>query len=312
MKIAVYGAGAVGAYFGGRLAEAGCDVTFIARGAQLDALRLGGLVVESLAGDFHLHQVEATDRPEEVGPVDAIIVAVKAWQIEEVGVAMRPMLGPETMVVPLQNGVDAPDAIARSVGESHALGGLCGIVAELTEPGHVRHTGAEPRIAFGELDNRVSARASRLNEVFNGAVGVTADIPADIHVALWRKFMLICPWSGLGAITRSPPGTFRSEPYTRELLKCAIDEVATVGRAKGVNLPEDAPAHVLQYFDTVPASATASMQRDIMAGRPSELEVQNGAVVRLGRASGVDTPVNAFIYHALLPMERRARGEIDW
>lgn len=311
LKIAVFGAGAVGAYFGGRLAEAGVDVHFIARGATLDAIRAHGLRITSIAGDFSV-KVPVTENPAEIGPVDAVIVGVKAWQLEEVARAMQPMLKPGTAVIPLQNGVEAPGVLSEVLGAQHVLGGLCQIAAQIEAPGWIRHLGADPTIRFGELDNTRSSRVEALKAAFDDAKGVQAEIPDDISVALWRKFMLICPWSGLGAVTRAPAGAFRTEPRTRALLTAMLDEIAAVGRASGVALPDDAAAVTLGYFDSAPPGVTASMQRDIMDGLPSELDVQSGAVARLGKALGVPTPVNAFVYAALLPMERRARKETDW
>ena len=312
MKFAVYGAGAVGGYFGGRLAESGQDVTFIARGAQLEALSTRGLSIESPEGDAHLDEIEVRDNPGNVGPVDVVFVAVKAWQLGEVAERMRPLIGPDTAVVPLQNGVEAPEVLASVLGRRHVMGGLCRIVSALVSPGQVRHGGSDPTITFGELDNAPSARSDALLRALNEARGMSGVRAEDIQVAMWQKFMLICPWSGLGAITRAPAGIFRSVPQTRQMLVGILEEVAAVGRASGVALAADAVQTMLEVFDSVPAGATASMQRDIMDGFPSELHVQNGAVVRLGRDLGIETPVNEFIFNALLPMERKARGELDW
>ncbi len=306
MRIAVFGTGAVGAYFGGRLAAAGEDVTFIARGATLEALRAGGLRVESVKGDFVVHPARATDNPAEVGAVDVVLVAVKAWQVSEVAPAMRPLLGPRSVVIPLENGVEAPAQLAAVLGEEHVAGGLCHLVAFQVGPGHVKHAGLEPHIAFGELNLQGSARLEHLKRAFDRA-GVDAEVAPDIHVAMWEKFLFIASLSGLGAVTRSPAGVARSLPATRRLLEQALAEIAAVAKASGVPLPADAPARTLAFIDALPAEATASMQRDIMAGRPSELEAQNGAVVRLGAQAGVPTPVNGFIYAVLLPQELEAR-----
>ena len=185
MRIAVFGTGAVGGYFGGRLAQAGGDVVFIARGKQLQALQDQGLRVDSPKGDFALRSVQATDDPAQVGVVDAVIVGVKAWQVTEAARACRPLVGPKTFVVPLQNGVEAPDQLAAVLGAEHVLGGLCRIVSFVVAPGHIQHAGLEPYVAFGELDNRSSERAERLRAAFEGA-GVMAEIPPDIQVALWQ------------------------------------------------------------------------------------------------------------------------------
>lgn len=307
MQIAIFGAGAVGSYFGGRLAQAGEDVSFIARGERLQALRERGLRVDSIKGDFVVQPAPATDDPATVGPVDVVLVGVKAWQVPEAAQAMRPLVGPETVVVPLENGVEAPDQLAAVLGREHVAGGLCRIVSMVMGPGHVRHAGMEPYIAFGELDNRPSERLERLRQAFARAIGVTAEIPPDIHAALWEKFLFIASLSGVGAVTRAPVGVIRSLPETRVMLNLALREIAAVARARGIALPDSALDRTLALIDGLPPDATASMQRDIMAGRPSELESQNGAVVRLGREAGVETPLNAFIYHSLLPQETSAR-----
>ena len=307
MRVAIFGTGAVGGYFGGRLAQAGEEVVFIARGEQLRALREGGLRVDSLKGDFSVQPVQATGDPAQAGIVDAVLVGVKAWQVPEAAEAMRPLVGPETFVVPLQNGVEAPDQLAAVLGAEHVLGGLCRIVGQVVEPGHVRHAGLEPYVAFGELDNRTSGRAERLRGAFERA-GVTAEIPLDIQVAMWAKFLFIASFSGVGAVTRAPAGVLRSLPETRDMLEQAMREVLAVAHARGVALPEESVPRTMALIDGLPPGGTASMQRDVMQGRPSELESQNGAVVRLGREVGVATPLHAFIYHSLIPMELKARG----
>ena len=311
MRVAVLGAGAVGGYFGGRLARAGEEVILIARGAHLEALCRRGLRVESIQGDFVVQPVLATDEPEEVGAVDVVLVGVKAWQVPEAAWAMRPLIGPETFVVPLQNGVEAPAQLAVTLGDGHVLGGLCKIISSLVEPGHVRHAGMEPYVAFGELDNRPSERAERLRRTFERA-GVRAEVPPDIHVAMWEKFLFIASFSGVGAVARAPVGVLRRLPETRQMLKGAMDEVVAVAQARGIALVEEAISRTMALIDGLPPGGTASMQRDIVAGRPSELEAQNGAVVRLGQEVDVATPVHTFIYHSLLPQERRAQGEVDF
>lgn len=308
MRIAVFGAGAVGGYFGGRLAQAGQSVVFIARGAQLEALRRDGLVVQSTSGDFSLRPVEATDAPSEAGRVDVVLVAVKAWQIREAGRAMLPMLGEASFVVPLQNGVEAHDQLADEVGRERVLGGLCRLISVLEGPGHIRHAGMTPRIEFGEHDGRQSARVDALRMAFDAAHGVSAAVPVDIAAAVWEKFLFIAPFSGVGAVTRAPAGVMRSVPETRGLLESAMHEVYELARARRIGVREDAVQHTLGFVDGLPADATASMQRDLLEGRPSELEYQNGAVVRLARQAAVPAPVNAFLYASLLPAELKARA----
>jgi 2-dehydropantoate 2-reductase len=317
MRIAIYGAGAVGGYFGGRLAQAGDDVVFMARGEHLRAITEHGLRVTSIAGDFTIRPAQASDRPDEIGPVDAVLVSVKAWQVPDAALAMRPLVGPGTFVVPLQNGVEAPGQLAEVLGAEQVLGGLCRIIAQVTEPGHIRHSGAEPYIAFGELDTagrevRATGRAERLRDAFARAQGVTVEVSPDIRAVMWLKFLFIASMSGVGAVTRAPIGVVRGRPETRRMLEQAIGEVAAVAAALGVGLPANAVQETMAFADTLPDDSTASMQRDIMAGRPSELETQNGAVVRLGQRTGVPVPLHTFIYQSLLPLELRARGELPF
>lgn len=309
MRIAVFGTGGVGGYFGGRLAHAGEDVAFIARGKHLEALRSDGLRVDSTGGDFHVHPVVATDDPADIGLVDHVLVAVKAWQVPDAARRMPPLIGEDTAVVPFENGVEAPEHLAEVIGETHVLGGLCVILASLSGPGHVTHAGYEPAVAFGELDNRPSRRAEELRDAFIRA-GVKADVPQNIHVAMWRKFLFITGFSGVAAVARLPVGGWRQEGETKSMLLRAFQEVEAVARAKEIDLPPDAVEAAMGMIDSLPDDGIASMQRDIMQGRPSELEAQTGAVVRFGRNLGVRTPVNEFIYAALLPQERKARSQI--
>ncbi len=312
MRIAIFGTGGVGGYFGGRLAQAGEEVVFIARGEHLQALYTHGLKVDSIKGDFTLYPVQATDNPAEVGAVDVVLVGVKAWQVPEAAQAIRPMIGPETFVVPLQNGVEASTQLAETLGTEPVVGGLCGLISFIAGPGYIRHVGADPFVFFGELDNRPSKRIEKLRRTFARTTGLTVAIPPDIQVALWRKFLGVVSWSGVGAITRSPIGVFRSLSQTRRMLEQVMQEVFNVAQAHGIALPQDIVNEVFTGMDSLPASLTTSMQRDIMRGRPSELEAQNGAVVRLGQVVGIDTPLNTFIYHGLLPLELKARGQVQF
>jgi 2-dehydropantoate 2-reductase len=310
MRIAIFGAGGVGGYFGGRLAQAGEEVSFIARGSQLQAMLETGLQVESVHGDFTTQQFQATDNPATVGPVEAIFVAVKAWQLREAAEAIRPLIGSETVVVPLQNGVEAADELSAVLGSAPVLNGFCRIVSFITGPGQIRQVGGNPYLAFGETDNRRSERTERLLAAFNRVQGVTTEIPPDIKAAVWAKFLQISSWSGLGAITRAPVGVWRSQPGTRQMWRQAMQEVLAVAQAHQVALAPGLIEQVTGYVDKLPPEATASMQRDILDGRPSELKWQSGAVVRLGQERQIATPVHRFIYEALLPLELKARGEL--
>ncbi|MBT5872955.1 MAG: 2-dehydropantoate 2-reductase [Candidatus Latescibacteria bacterium] len=312
MRIAVYGTGGVGGYYGGRLAEAGEDVVFIARGEHLAALLDQGLRVDSTKGDFIVTPVEATDDPAAVGKVDVVMVCVKCWQVPEAAEAIRPMIGPDTYVLPMENGVEAPGQLAEILGWNHVLGGVCGIVSFKAGPGHIQHVAYEPFVNFGEWDNRRSDRVDRLYEAFSRAKGLIVAAPDDIQAAMWRKYILIASWSGIGAVTRAPIGAVRSVPGTRRLLERAMEEIHEVARAMNVLLPDDIVAITMATLDSVEYGGTASMQRDVMAGRLSELENQVGAIVRMGESTGVDTPVNSFIYNSLNPMEQQVRGDLSF
>lgn len=311
MRIAIYGSGAVGGYFGGRLAESGQEVVFIARGEHLQALRSQGLRIDSVKGDFIVHPVHATDDPAQAGVVEVVLLGVKAWQVPEAALAARPLVGEDTFIVPLQNGVDAPSQLAAVLGKRAVVGGLCRIASQLTSPGYIRHTGIEPYIAFGELDNQPSERTQRLKTAFEGA-GVRAEIPADIQAAMWEKFIFIACLSGVGAVTGAPIGVTRGLHETRQLMKQVLLEIVAVARGQHIQLPEDITDKVLEVIDGLPEGTLASMQRDILEGRPSELGSQTGAIVRLGLEAGVPTPSNTFIYNCLLPKELRARGELKF
>lgn len=308
VKIGVFGSGGVGGYFGGKLAQSGVDVHFIARGEHLRAIQASGLQVESDQGDFWLKSVQAAENPQEVGRVDAILLGVKAWQVSEAAQAMKPMVGPDTFVIPLQNGVEAPTQLAGVLGARHVIGGLCWITSFIPGPGRIRQAGIEPYIAFGELHDQASQRCQDLLTLFHGA-GVKAEIPADIRAAMWEKFTFISAISGVASVTRAPAGVIRSLPETRQLLIHAVEEIATVAEAKGINLSQDVLSKTLAFIDNLPEDAQPSMQRDIISGRPSELAYQNGAVVRLARELDMPVPVNEYLYASLLPQELRARAD---
>ncbi len=311
MRFAIFGSGSVGGYFGGRLAHAGEDVVFIARGDHLEAMLTNGLRVDSINGDFVVKPVNATDDPAKASVADLVLVGVKAWQVSEAAEAMQPMIGPETIVLPLQNGLEAPAHLSEVLGSQHVLGGLCGLFCYVAGPGHIVHAGTDPFVKFGELDNRRSERVTKLLDIFTRA-GVNADIPKDIQVAMWLKFMLITVWSGMGAVTRTPAGIWRSQPQTRRMAECGLQEIVDVAEARGISLPEKAIQTTMSVYDSLVPESTASLQRDVMEGRPSELEAQIGAVARFGQEAGVATPQHKFIYDSLLPMELKARGKLKF
>ena len=308
MRIAIFGVGGVGGYFGGRLARAGHDVVFIARGGHLEAMKSRGLRVDSIDGDFVVDPVRATDDPSSTGHVDAVIVAVKTWSVPDAARSMAPMVGPSTVVLPLENGVEAAHHLSQVLGREHVLGGLCRIISFIEGPGHIRHTGLPPQVELGEQDNRTRERTTRLKDALEQA-GIKARIPDDIHVSIWTKFINLAPFSGVASVTGAPAGVLAALPETRRMVKEGMEEIFSVAAAHGIHLPDDIVERSMTWFEhKLPPGSTTSMQRDIMAGRPSELESQNGAVVRLGKEASVPTPVNSFIYGSLLPREMRARG----
>ncbi len=307
MRIAVMGTGAVGGSFGARLAAAGEDVAFIARGAQLDALRARGLRIEWDGRVEHLSPVRATDDPAEVGPVDVVLFTVKLWDTEAAAEACRPMVGPETAVIPFQNGVDSADRVASVLGPGAVMGGVVFIAADLAAPGVIRRTGALERLVFGERDGRTSDRAAALLAACRRA-GIAAEIAADIELEIWRKFVFLVGLSGLTTLVRRPLGTIREDPELRALLREAMAETVAVGRARGVALDPDYAEDRLRFCDTLPAETRASMLNDLDRGRRLEVEWLAGAVVRLGAEAGVPTPVNRVIHAALRP---HAMGAAD-
>lgn len=305
MRIAIMGSGGVGGYFGGLLAHAGYDVTFIARGAHLWALREHGLQVESVHGDFAVAPVQATDDPAAVGPVDAVLFATKTYQLEPAAEAMRPLIGPETVVLPLHNGIDAAERTAAVLGAGPVLGGLCYVGSMIAAPGRIRQVSQFRRIIAGELRGGSSPRVERIVAAL-AAAGAQAEASDDIQKARWTKFIFIAPFSGVGSVARVPAGEIVRCPETRGLLQDAMLEVEAVARAAGVALDADIVPQTLAFCDAMTPGQTASMQRDIMDGKPSELESLIGVLVRLGAELGVPTPVFRFFYAALLPQERRA------
>jgi len=305
---AVFGAGGVGGYFGAVLARAGYSVVFIARGAHLEAIRRSGLHIRSPKGDFNVAPAQVADNPAAVGPVDAVILGVKAWQVPDAARAMRPLLAPATKVLPLQNGVEAADRLEQVLGGQHTLVGLCRIISSVTSPGHIYHAGMEPTIALGEPDGSTLSESGLALVDALRAAGVVVETPSDIRAALWAKLVFIAAVSGAGAVARATIGEVRDCPPARQLLSQLMGEVVAVAHARGIRLGEDVIPRTLAFVESLPASGTASMQRDIVDGRRSELEEIIGAVIRLGDQSGVSTPTMHCVYASLLPQELRARG----
>lgn len=308
MKIAVFGTGGVGGYFGGRLAQNGQDVTFIARGAHLAAMQATGLKVESVDGNFAVQSIKVSESPHSIGKVDLILLATKAWQLNDAIQQMKPMVAENTVILPLLNGMEHMDSLFAHFGTAHVIGGLCRISVYIGGPGIIRHVGVKPYIAYSEWDNSTSERIQSIHALFSSINGIVAEIPADIQTAMWEKFIFIAGTSGVGAYTRQTIGEYRSNPETRAMLQNAMQETSAIAYAKGVNLAPDFADVTMKRIDTIDPSITASMQKDMMAGKPSELNEQTGAVIRMGKALGVLTPTHEKIFAALLPLEQKARS----
>lgn len=305
MKIAIFGSGGVGGYFGGRLAASGEDVTFIARGAHLAALKQGGLHIESPNGGLHLPTVQATDDPGQVGPVDVVLFTVKLYDVEAAAATLMPMIGPNTVVITLQNGVDAVDMVAKHVGADHVAGGVAYIVIVLDKPGHLRHTTAQ-QLVFGERDGSRSPRLVAFEEAGMRA-GFQAKASTTVETDLWIKFVRLSTWSGMTTVTRSPMGTVRDNADLFTMMMAAIDETIAVGRARGIVFPPAVIDDTLALIRNFPASSKSSMLEDLERGRRLELPWLSGAVVRLGREVGVPTPTHQFISAVLTPFANGVR-----
>ena len=307
MKILIFGIGGVGGYFGGKLAQAGFNVTMIARGKHLEEIKENGLEVESINGDFTVRPYLATDNLAEVPTPDLVILGVKSWQIQEVANKLKPMISAETMILPLQNGANNVEKLLEILPKRNVLAGLCHIVSFVERPGKIKHVSFEPRITFGEIDNSNSERIQRLKTVFEKA-GITNFNPENIQVEIWKKFLFITTISGLGGLTRVSIDKIRESEYLYDLLLKTAQEIKLVANAKGIPLAEEHLEKAFEIIQNQPPGTTASTQRDIMAGRPSELENFNGCIVKEAEKLGIATPVNKMIYECLLPMEKDARN----
>lgn len=302
MKIVMFGAGGVGGYFGGRLAAAGCDVSFVARGAHLEAIRRDGLRIVSPKGDAHVTPVRASADPAELGVADVVFLTVKMYDVDAAAAALGPLVGPGTMVVTLQNGVEATDMVARRVGRAHTAGGVAYVAAVIDAPGVIRHTALDALIV-GELDGTMSPRLVALRAAASSA-GFAFTASPQIQTDLWSKFARLSVFSGMTAATRSPLGVLRADPGLMQMLERAVDETLAVGRAMGVPLGDSVRDDVFGMYRSMPPQARSSMLEDLERGKPLELPWLSGAVVRLGAEAGVPTPTHALIETLLRPFVR--------
>jgi 2-dehydropantoate 2-reductase len=298
VRIAVVGAGGVGGYFGGRLAAAGVDVAFIARGAHLAAMRANGLRILSPKGDAHIPRVTATDNPRQIGPVDVVLFAVKLYDTEAALPQLSELVGPGSVVLPFQNGVDAVDLVTRAVGREHTAGGTCYVSAMIAEPGVIRHT-AMDQLIFGELDGSRSPRLEQLLEACR-TTNFETTLSPNITVDIWTKFTRLSVLSGITTVTRSPLGVIINDSDLFAMLKAALAEAVAVAGAKGVAVKGDI-GDVARAYQALPFETKSSMLVDLENGRRLELPWLSGAVVRIGREVGVPTPIHSFIATVLKP-----------
>ena len=300
LKIVVVGAGGVGGYFGVKLAAHGNEVTFIARGAHAEAMREAGLRVLSPEGDLHLERVRLLDDPLRTGLVDAVLVAVKMYDLEAAAALVRPLLQIDTAVVPLQNGVEAGAILERALGRRYVGGGVAYIAAEIEAPGVVRHNGGTARLLFGERDGSASWRMEMLQAACQGA-GIDATLSPAIETEVWRKFLFLAPFAGITCFGRTTIGAVREDPMLWPRFTAMVEEAAAVARARGIELLADVAEERIAFARRLPTEMRSSMLHDLEAGRRLELDWLTGAVLRLGAAIGVDTPVSREIHDALAP-----------
>ncbi len=298
------GSGGIGGYYGGKLAAAGEDVTFIARGAHLEAIRRHGLQVKSVAGDFHVRP-KATDDPATIGPVDLVLFCVKGYDTEAAAQQICPLIGIETAVLCLQNGVDNEEKLARILGKAHVVGGVVHILSTISAPGIISQVAGPRTLKCGEMDGGLSSRTTHIADVFVRA-GVRAEASADILVDLWEKFLFICAQGGVTALARLGIGEILGCPETARFYRAVMGEIAAVGRAKGVALPADAVDRAIAFAGTLQPGMRSSLAHDLEHGNRLEIDALMGAVARYGAEVGVPTPLNAAIYACLLPHHRRA------
>lgn len=293
MKVAVYGAGGVGGYFGARLAAAGNDVHFIARGAHLKAIREHGLRVESSSGNIEIRPAKATEQPADIGPVDVVIFAVKLWDVEAAAEKLKPLLHSRTLVIPFQNGIESPDLLKKHIDKRHVLGGVAYIATGIREPGVIAHTGTMQRLLVGP---GVDAFAQACK-----AAGINLEQPADIDRARWEKFVFLVGLSGATSLSRRPVGFCRTDPELRATIEGAMTETWRLARACGIALPEGFVAERMKEVDGLHADMRTSMQHDLENGNRLEAPWLCGAVARMSAEAGLDAPVNRTIYAALKP-----------
>jgi 2-dehydropantoate 2-reductase len=298
MRIAVFGTGGAGGYFGAQLARGGADVGFIARGEHYRAMAERGLLLRTGDGEFRISPLKVAEVPGGIGAVDVVLLGVKAWQVRSAAEAMGPLIAGHTVVIPLQNGIEAAPELSSVLGRQHVLAGTCGVISWVSAPGEIQSVGAANFLRFGEQDNSASERVGRILAHLRGA-GVNAEVPKDIQAALWSKFLVVTAMGGLGAATGLAAGRLLGNAGTRRLLESCMQEVKATAAAHGIDLDADVVPRMIGYLESLDPGSTTSLQRDIAAGRPSELDYWTGAVVRWADRKSVPVPVNRMLYDLL-------------
>jgi 2-dehydropantoate 2-reductase len=310
VKFAVIGSGAIGSYYSGVLKRAGNEVYLLSRGRSLENIKRDGLKVISDDSEFVVRPDVVSESIEDFGSVDVVIVAVKAWQVNEIASKVGKLLKQGTMILPLQNGVEAYPTLKELYPES-AVGGLTRIICYVETPGTVRQVGFQPNITFGRDDSSVTPTMSAAKEAFLKA-GIACDISQDIQRDIWKKFLIMATLGGVGSVTQAPVGVMRSLKETRDMMDASMDEVIRVARSLKINIGPEEKEQAWKWYEALHFGATSSTQRDIASGKPSEIDDLSGALVRLGRINNVDVPLHRFIYSSILPREEKARARLNY
>lgn len=309
MNILIYGTGGIGGFFGGKLSMTSHKVTFIARGAHLKAIQKHGITVKSITGDFTTRPYLATDDLATIDTPDLVIFGIKSWQLQEAAHKIIPYCSSQTLFLPLQNGADTAERLNKVLPKEQVLAGLCRMISFIEKPGVISNPDIAPSLLFGEQNNKRTERVESILKIFKDA-DIHASIPNNIQVAIWQKFLFITTVSAVGGLTRATIGEMRESQYINELMIKTAQEVHAIARAKGINLPEDIIDKTFAAINRQAHKTTASTQRDIMQGKPSELEDFNGFIVKEGKRLGIPTPINSMIYELLLPQENSARKQV--
>ncbi|SFS64258.1 ketopantoate reductase family protein [Lutibacter maritimus] len=306
MNIVIYGTGGVGGYFGARLAQAGNNVTFIARGKHLATIQKNGLKLISPKGDCLIYPANVTDSIAQINNIDLVLVCVKTWQLKDVAKKINKNINEKTVVISLLNGVENQDILISEINKKHIIGGLCKVISKVKDFGVIHHISYEPTIIFGELNHEKSQRAIKIEQVLKNA-GINTILSDDIQKEIWTKFLYITTVSAIGALTRTYVDEMVALPEIKKIMYKTAEEILAIANAKDININKETIETQFKIIENQPPKTTSSLQRDIMDGKPSELESQNGTIVRLGKELGIPTPTNDFIYFCLLPQEKKAR-----